>query len=269
MFGDAFVKLGDRVPSGVASAFTSNGRLARLARPVLNRLMPTGETVVSVRSGAATGLILPVMPQSEKYYWSGTHERHVQDALVDLLKPGMTFWDVGAHIGFFTLIAARQVGATGSVLSFEPMPDTRRRLEKSIELNGFRNVSISELAIDASSGTRALRPPEPRDSRVAAVDLRGHTPMWTLGESRGDGLEVPVECRRLDEVSDLTGPPDLVKIDAEGAEIDVLASGLDLLRSGTTKVIVEVSDAEGLRRAEALLPERRFVLLGDNHWLVS
>ena len=55
----------------------------------------------------------------------------------------------------------------------------------------------------------------------------------------------------------------------EGVEIEVLASGINLLKRGKTKVIVEMSDAKTLERGRTLLPNRRFDLIGANHWLVS
>ena len=269
MLKASIIKLGDHMPEWMASGFRSDTALARAARPLLNRMVPEQETVVSIRSGAGKGLSLPVMPKSEKYYWTGTHEQHVQDAMVELLEPGMRFWDVGAHIGFFSIIAARLVGDTGAVMSFEPMPETRARLERSVQLNDFDNVSISEYAIGDTSETGTLHPPKLDDADAGGVEGRKMTLMWTLDAERGDGTGMSVDCRRLDDIADQADPPDLLKIDAEGVEIEALAGGIDLLKLRKTKVIVEMSDRETLERGRSLLPEHHFELIGANHWLLT
>ena len=229
--------------------------------------MPDGETVVSIRSGPGEGLKLPVRLRSEKYYWTGAHEPHVQAALERLLEPGMTFWDVGAHIGFVTVMAAREVGPEGRVVSFEPMPDTAARLRQSIELNDFANVTVLECAVDDYDGEKTLHPPRPS----GPVDAAGSQPsvMWTLVDEIGAEGGIPVRCRRLDDVAAELGAPDLVKIDAEGAEVKVLESGYDLVTRKGTRVIIEITDEETLAQAKDLLPKGRFELLGANHWLIS
>ena len=75
----SIVGLVDHVPSALAGVMRSDSILARATRPFLNRVVPA-EAVVTIRSGAAKSLRLPIMPRTEKYYWTGTHEGHVQDA---------------------------------------------------------------------------------------------------------------------------------------------------------------------------------------------
>ncbi|MBK5232227.1 MAG: FkbM family methyltransferase [Thermoleophilia bacterium] len=259
----------DHMPSWAAAGFRSDSFLARASRPILNRIVPEGQTVVIIRSGPGKGLSLPIMPETEKYYWSGTHERHVQDAIVDLLNEGMCFWDIGAHIGFISIIAARQVGESGTVVAFEPMPESRARLTESIRLNGFTNVIVKDYALGDTNETRMLHPPRLDESDAKGTDSRGSTLMWTLDSDRGDNDGISVDCRRIDDLVGEIEPPDLIKVDAEGVEIEVLAGGVKQLARGGTKVIVEMSDAETLERGRSLLPDYRFDLIGANHWLLS
>lgn len=221
--------------------------------------------MVTVRSGPGEGLKLPVRLKSEKFYWTGNHEPHVQEALAELLQPGMSFWDVGAHIGFVTSMAARMVGPEGSVLSFEPMPETIGRLRTTIELNELSNVTVLECAVDDFDGEKTLYPPPAIDSGEGE-ELQPSV-MWTLVEENGAEGGIEVRCRRLDDVAGEFGRPDLVKIDAEGAEVEVLASGMGIIKEGT-RVIIEISDDKTMERARELLPEAEFTLLGANHWLV-
>lgn len=255
------------MPAPIARRFRADSRLARLVRPALNRLVPGGETVVTIRSGPGEGLKLPVRLKSEKYYWTGAHEPHVQAALGEILEPGMTFWDIGAHIGFVTVMAARMVGEEGRVVSFEPMPDTANRLSQSVELNGFGNVTVVECAIDDYDGEKTLHPP--RAGGEGDSGSQGPSVMWTLVDEIGAEGGIKVRCRRLDDLAAEHGTPDLVKIDAEGAEADVLASGLALLQRGATRVIIEISDEDTLEQVHRLLPDSDFRLLGDNHWLIG
>lgn len=265
--GNRLIRVVDRMPAPIARRFRADSRLARLVRPALNRMVPDGETDVSIRSGPGEGLKLPVRLKSEKYYWTGAHEPHVQAALEEVLKPGMTFWDVGAHIGFVTVMAARMVGEEGRVVSFEPMPDTAARLRRSVELNGFGNVTVMECAVDDFEGQKTLHPPKPAGTGDA--DATGPTVMWTLVDEIGAEGGITVRCRRLDDLAAELGAVDLIKIDAEGAEAEVLASGLELLKRGGTQVIIEISDDETLEKVRSLLPESDFRLLGDNHWLIG
>lgn len=256
------------MPAPIAKRFRADSRLTRLVRPFVNRFVPEGETVVSVRSGPGEGLLLPIKLKSEKFYWTGAHEQHVQETLARELEPGMTFWDVGAHIGFISTMAARMVGDTGRVASFEPMPETAPRLRRAVELNELDNVTVLELAVAETSGERMLRPPRLRDGTVEDAEAAQPSLMWTLVDDLGDETGVVVQCRTLDDVAADLGTPDLVKIDAEGAEVEVLAGGMGILADDSTKVIIEISDEPTLSRARALLPQRDFELLGANHYLL-
>jgi len=81
-------------------------------------------------------------------YALGTTEPGVQQALAELLEPGMTFYDVGANMGFFSLIAWRRVGPHGRVRSFEPLPESARTLRHNVALNrALTRVAPGQLAL--------------------------------------------------------------------------------------------------------------------------
>src|SRR5205823_5215681 len=154
------------------------------------RLLPRGPAEVTVRSGPAAGLRLVVRLEDEKYYWTGTYELEVQEAIVRVLEPGGVFWDVGGHAGFFAALAARQVGPTGSVHCFEPLPENRARLERAIELNRLENVAVHPLALSDRDGD-ALLHENPSSS------------MWSLVAAEAGAGGVVVPCRRLDSLAEL------------------------------------------------------------------
>jgi hypothetical protein len=75
-------------------------------------------------------------------YVAGNYESEIQDAITDYLKPGMTFLDVGANAGFFSLLGSRAVGASGKVVAFEPHPVTAAQLSSQARLNDAKITVI-------------------------------------------------------------------------------------------------------------------------------
>jgi FkbM family methyltransferase len=246
----------DAVPGPVARTVRRNRVLSAALRPFVNRLVTPEPAAVTVRGGPAAGLKIVVDPTEEKFYWAGVHEEHVQSALVSRLAPGQVFWDVGAHIGFFSFLAGRLVGDSGEVVAFEPMPANRDRLLTARELNHAANVRVEPVALGHESGAALLR--EHRQST-----------MWSIAERGSGGAGIEVERRTLDEAASHGRPPDLIKIDVEGAELDVLRGGLELLGSRRVPVIVEFHDEEALEQGRRLLPGREFRHLEHWQWLLA
>jgi FkbM family methyltransferase len=252
---DKLVAFMNMIPSQVAAHLRTDAPVTRILRPLINRLMPSAPTWVVVRSGAASGLRLLIDPKGEKYYWTGTHEVPVQQAIVSHLKPGMTFWDIGAHIGFFSLLACRRVGDSGHVHAFEPMEQNRARLSVGIQENGFSNITVHEYGLAATSGE-------------AVLHAHPSSLMWTLVPERGMRRGITVWCYTLDELAQFTSRPDLIKIDAEGAEVEVLRGGLHFLSTARPSLIIEFSDDAFLAEARQLLPFYTFECLSLHHWLL-
>lgn len=250
----------DSTPRALTEAVQSRPGLKRALRPLVNRVVTQGESDVQVQTGGGEGLRLRVDLSREKYYWTGEHERHLQAALQDALRPGMTMWDVGAHIGFFALQASRLVGPSGSVRAFEPMPDNRLRLEANIAANSAHNVVVVPEAVSATPG----------DATMYARS--GSSLMWTLDADADDlsGETRHVRVTTLDELASSEDEvPALIKIDAEGAELDVLRGSRQLIAARNTTFLVEFMTAALLEEARTLMPRYEFKLLGDNHWLVT
>lgn len=245
----------DLVPGWASKAFARHELLKKLLRPVINRALTGTETMVTVRSGEAQGLRMLIEPQVEKYYWTGGHERHIQAALADNLCRGDTFWDVGAHIGFFTLQAGRTVGPTGAVVAFEPMPDNRSRLTRNLELNGTTAVVIGE-AVGSTPG------------RLPMYSL-GSSLMWTLDPLAGGVHRGDVPVGTLDGYLESLPAPNLVKIDAESFETEVLRGGRRLIGLGTAGFIIEFMSEELYEEGKRLLEGYELRALGDNHWLAQ
>lgn len=143
--------------------------------------------------------------------------------LVRLLEPGMTVADVGANIGLLTLACARLVGPSGKVYAFEPEPAMAAALAETLALNGLTWVDLREEAAGRTAGRATFH--------ISPVP--GHSSLYPLAaEEVGRGADVEVRIARLDEV--VAGRLDVLKIDVEGAELDVLA--------GTERLVAENPD---------------------------
>lgn len=133
------------------------------------------------------------------------------------LAPGMTFVDVGAHHGLYSILAATLVGPTGRVAAFEPSPASARRLRWHAQLNGAKGIEIHRYAVGARASTATLFVPRRGIDTVSS--LRPPT-------AGGDGAarRIAVDVVSLDDFARLRGLPqiDLIKLDVEGAEADVL-----------------------------------------------
>ena len=170
----------------------------------------------------------------------GNFEPYKTDALLEALRCGDVVLDVGAHVGYYTVIAARAVGQEGRVAAFEPRPMTARFLRRNVELNSLSNVRVYEAAVGEQAGT-------------AWFEGRTGTGTGHLA-ARGD-IEVPVLV--LDELveSGELPPPSLIKIDVEGGELDVLNGAMRTLNAHRP-VLLLATHGETLHRDCLAMLER-------------
>lgn len=152
------------------------------------------------------------------------------------LKSGMTVLDIGAHHGLYSLLASIKVGSRGRVFSFEPSPRECKVLRMNLVLNWARNVKVQSIALGSKSGESDLYLVETQESGCNSL----RPPVVDSATSR---VRVPVVT--LDEFLSNTNlrTVDFIKLDVEGAELDVLTGAQQFLRRGPRPVIlVEVYD---------------------------
>ena len=143
--------------------------------------------------------------------------------LTKLLRPGMTFVDVGAHVGLLTLAGARAVGPAGKVLAVEPVPLSFELLNRAIVLNGMTGLVETKCA--AIGATREQR-------KLFIGNVLGHSSLIkTQSLNTETSSEIEVEVLPLDELVQANDRVDLIKIDVEGAELLVL--------QGTKRIIAD------------------------------
>lgn len=154
--------------------------------------------------------VVPSELVSRHVYFYGFHEREVTATFLHLLRPGFTILDVGANFGYFTLLAANRLRATGTIIAFEPEPKNRDWLEQNLNMNGFDRVKVSDRAI--SSGTGILQ--------FDTKDGSGNRGKASTITNQVDQNLVQVQSVGLDEYCDKVSIThvDIIKIDIEGGE---------------------------------------------------
>ncbi len=205
---------------------------ARVRHFLRDRVVPSGIEWVQIQQGIAKGLWIRIDIARERSWWAGSHEPALQEELRSLLRDGLVMYDVGAHIGFYSLPAAR-VGA--QVVAFEPDPETAARLRMHAERNNLadRLRVIEAAAWSASTRSITFRRGLPRSQGGVSWDERG--PVIASGPL------IEVQAIRLDDFVASGGPaPQLIKIDVEGAESEVLKGAAGTIRSLRPILIVEV-----------------------------
>lgn len=204
-----------------------DGRLRRVFRPLMRRTLVRGDSIVF---GPSRGLRFPSgivlgperkLPFGISYYTYllGLYEPHIQQVLLQWLRPGGVFYDAGASIGFFSLVAARAVGPEGRVFAFEPFAQSAQRLRELMSLNSLQQCSVIEAAVADSEGTTDF---------FVAGSGNAATPSLFQGD-RAKKITVPKIT--LDRFAVAQGHPDVIKLDVEGAETLALRGASKLLAS--------------------------------------
>ena len=170
-----------------------------------------------------------------------------------ILRPGDAYVDVGAHVGYHSLVAARLVGASGHIFSIDPQPYNCAKILTNAELNGFANITVIAAAVAEADGFIALKNQSRQDK--ARLTL--------AGPGVNDGalaFVVPkITLRWLIESYKLR-PVNLLKIDVEGFEREVLDGAGDAMRE-VENIVFEVlpnEDADKMRAIEQKLRDFDF-----------
>jgi FkbM family methyltransferase len=170
----------------------------------------------------------------QRWIYLGAFEPQETALVRGWLKPGMTFVDVGANVGYFSLLAASLVGERGRVYALEPSPYAYARVAATLRANRMPQVHAFQMGLSAEPGELALYlPPE---------DAHFHSPTMSAGSG---GRPVAVPVRRLDDALDEWGVEtvDLIKVDVEGHEPFVFEGASRVLRTGRVRaVLVEFND---------------------------
>ncbi len=153
------------------------------------------------------------------------------------IKTGMVFVDIGAHIGYYTLLTSKLIGTDGFVFAFEPNPDNGILLEKSIKANGFKNIKLTKKALAQKTGKTSLfMSGVSNDSRC-----------YFSGENR---KSIEVETVSLDDFFKGTDQKiDFIKMDVDGFEFSVLRGAEKTISNSKNLMLISEFCPEYLTKA--------------------
>jgi FkbM family methyltransferase len=232
------------LPTSVKQAIYKSRTLAPLIRRGLNRAAPSGLTDVKVAAGDLAGFTIQLDMQIDKDYWLGTYEPELQAALKELIPPGAVIFDVGANIGYVSLLLAKAAGPAGKVFAFEALPANVAQLRRNVALNGYQErITVIPAAVTQAAGEVTF-----------LVHASGG--MGKVSGSAGRVEEayqdsITVDGLSLDEFVFGQGnpPPQGIKMDIEGGEVLALPGMRRLLAEVRPLMLMELHGPESSRLA--------------------
>ncbi len=205
------------------------------------------------------GMSLPILQGSfrgkkwivgagEHGYWLGSYELKKRLAFEREVQPGSVVYDIGANVGYFSLLAATLAGPEGRVIAFEPLPRNILYLHQHIQINNLENIEVIEAAVSDRNGQAYFN--------LGASNAMGHL--------SAEG-ELKVQMVALDAMlaEGKLIPPDVMKIDVEGAEYAVLHGAKTLLENHRPLLFLDTHDRKAHHSTVALLDDLgyRFTIL--------
>lgn len=211
----------------------------RVVRPYL--VWRKFSTVATTTFGARISVNLPDLIQSRIYFF-GFWEPNLTQFIKASLREGDRFVDVGANIGYFSLLASSIVGTSGQVFAVEASPSIYKKLRENIELNNCTNIQSFNLAASDVEGTLSIY--LGNDDNLGAT-----TTVASIANRSAQKLEAVIPAKPL---PDIVGAENLlkarlIKIDVEGAEPSVIRGVGDLLEKfgSETEWVIEVTPGSG------------------------
>lgn len=157
-------------------------------------------------------------------YYFGYHEPSIFKFLDSFLKEGMTYCDIGANIGLYSIFAAKRVGFNGKVFSFEPQSETYKRMVENINTNNLKNIYTENKAVGNKNGLITMQQNYDSAKSYIAVDTED-----------GESVEIITFDSFIDEKN--LKSIDYLKIDVEGYEYNVLIGMKNFLKNTPPKII--------------------------------
>lgn len=155
-------------------------------------------------------------------YWTGTYETEIAEEFVNYAKKSKVIYDIGAHVGYYTLLASKYAEHGGKIFSFEPLPGNIQILKRHVAINKRQNIVIIEKAVTIKTGVSVFT----NSGNDVANTLCENSPLFQFEKT------IEIETTALDDML-LKGfilPPQLIKMDIEGSELEALRGAESLLR---------------------------------------
>jgi FkbM family methyltransferase len=205
--------------------------IAGLQRWLVARFLSDESFVHTINVGPAAGLRFEVTLPLDKPVWAGVYETEFTTTIIEHMKPGDICYDIGGYRGYIS--GAMALAGALRVFVFEPLAANQRALRRLCELNPQLPIDVITVALGNIDGP-ALFKVMP-DSSMGKLSN-------SLFQSNATATgEMPVTVRQIDSLlrSRQIPPPNVVKIDVEGAELDVLSGALEMLRTSRPAIFLE------------------------------
>jgi FkbM family methyltransferase len=208
------------------------------------------EVTLAPAGPAGNRFYMRLHPMADSAFVVGEYEPGCVRALREHLPEGSVCVDVGANVGYFSILMSQIVGKQGQTIAFEPMPETVEVLRENIEVNHLENVIVVAAAASDESGSVEILS-DATDRATKTASMVGY-------HVEGPAQKTIVRCIRLDDYFDGSMRlPSLIKIDVEGAELMALKGAREIIARANPVLIIEIHGWGSPRSQEVLN------LLGD------
>ena len=145
-----------------------------------------------------------------------------------IVRPGMRIFDIGGNIGYYALMELTLLGGSGHLVAVEPVPENMALLKRNLRLNGYRDVPVVKAAVSDISSRKTFH--LSRQSNLGTFH--------PVGSATLTGDTINVETTTIPMLAERFGPPDLLRMDVEGHEVEILEGMLEDIRKGRYAPIV-------------------------------
>jgi FkbM family methyltransferase len=218
------------------------GQAKRLTTFLLKTLLGDHLREHRIPWGPIRGRKIYLSPQISLRMWFGVDEPWIAQLSQQLINPGDVIYDLGAHVGYTTVLFAHHLEGTGEIHAFEILPSTAGFLQKTISANGFQNVTVHIVGLGKENAIYELP--------VGPTAMTSLLAQKQEGQKKERGKVVRLDDYRVDQELPL---PNLIKMDIERAEIDCLEGSQALIKECRPKMIIAFHSQPLLRQGYDLL----------------
>ncbi len=201
-----------------------------LKKVVVNQLFQRTDIIATARLYTGDKLRVDLSSSVGRSIWlRHVYEMDVEKAIRNILGKGDVFIDIGANVGYFSVIASRIIGKSGKVYAFEAIPKICGLLSESIAINDIKNIMLFNNAVYSEK------------NKVLFHCMKNSAFSHISGDNTSDNA-IETDSITLDSMLHKLGKVDVMKIDVEGAEMNVLLGGEKLIDRYKPRIVMEVQD---------------------------
>lgn len=230
--------------------------LGRTLKKLADSILPKG-MIVPILQGPNRGMKW-ILGSSSHSCWLGSYERAKQKPIQQYLKAGMTAYDLGANVGYYSLFFSRLVGEQGKVYAFEPFFGNCRVLQQHLKLNRLKNVVLSECAVSDVQGEVLFY--QSQISNQAGTIISS-----SVTEKKESSYKIPTISLDYYVYTQGNNAPDLIKMDIEGAEYFACLGMEKILLKQKPVIFMAFHGVEVWRKCFAFLKSLHYKIVALDH----